>query len=322
MDHFQIMTDNIAGYEVNFRRRLGKGAIGLVYMAKDRDGGTIVAKQVDRTRSEKAAVRELQSAQRQSKLNHENIVKIFKIYNEDDIWVFMEYIVNGDLNSFSLNYYSKLQQSKIDIMTQICSGLEFLHNSKICHRDIKPENILIQYLDGSKQVTAKLTDFGLAKFGDPDDTTSAMHTKLGTQNYMAPEFFIVQPDGNIIYHKSVDIFAVGLTFLSILQAEEGKNLRPMAEGCKQAELGQAIGIVMSMRHQNGQSQLVVTSEKEGDDYNTKVVKDLIRWATLFQPNARPSAHEMLQALQVTHIHAIAFRSTLISKDLGLPIVIQ
>ncbi len=288
------MTDIIAGYEVNFRRRLGKGAIGLVYMAKDKDGTVIVAKQVDTTRSERAAVRELQSTQKQSKLDHDNIVKIFKIYNEEDIWVFMEYIADGDLNNFSFNHYSELQKAKIDIMIQICKGLEFLHNSKICHRDVKPENILIQYHDGSQQITVKLTDFGLAKFQDPDDTTSAMHTKLGTQNYMAPEFFIVQSDGNIIYHKSVDIFAVGLTFQSILQAEKGKNLRPVAEGCKQAELGQAIGIVMSMR----QSDLLITSDKEGDDGATKVVKDLIRWATLFKPEARPTAHEMLRALQV------------------------
>ncbi len=45
------MTDNIAGYEVNFRDRLGRGAIGLVYKAKDKNGITIAAKQVDTTRS-------------------------------------------------------------------------------------------------------------------------------------------------------------------------------------------------------------------------------------------------------------------------------
>ncbi len=144
MSSFQIMTDNIAGYEVNFRRKIGRGAIGNVYMAKDESGTIIAAKEVDKPRSDRSAVRELQNAQKQSKLNHPNIVKIFHICNEEDgIWVFMEFLGGRDLKLYAKEHNSELQKNRLELMTQISRGLNFLHELKIAHRDIKPENILL-----------------------------------------------------------------------------------------------------------------------------------------------------------------------------------
>ncbi len=294
------MTAIIAGYEVNLRRHIGRGAIGTVYRAKNKDGITIAAKQVDKTRSERNAVREIQSAQKHAKLSHENIVKIFEIYNEEDIWVFMEYLADGDLNCYALNQFKQFDNIhvKINLMIQICKGLCFLHNLKICHRDIKPQNILIQSKDDSELVNAKLTDFGIARFPDPNDSTSAMHTKIGTQNYMAPDFFIPVSDGKPKYHKSVDIFAFGLTKLAILQAKEGKNLKPIAEGCKPSESLLAIGHMMYNRYLDEQPELVVVRPDINDNsVIIKNVKDLIRRATLFTPDQRPIAQEILETLE-------------------------
>ncbi len=278
------MTATIAGYEVNFRKHIGRGAIGNVYQAKNKNGIIIAAKEVDLTRSERAAIREIDSARKHSKLKHDNIVKIFHILNaEDDNWIFMEYLEEGDLNNFAHNHFEQFCQTKFDLMTQMCKELSFLHDLKICHRDIKPENILVKCTDDIKCVTVKLTDFGISKFPNPKDLTSAMHTKVGTQLYMAPEFFIVKEDGKPEYHKSVDIFALGLTFLAMIQAQKGNNLRPIAEGCKKFESFQAIGIVMFNRHENGQSELVVLKESESGPDEIRVVEKLIRQATLFNP---------------------------------------
>ncbi len=295
------MTANIAGYQVNLLRRIGRGAIGNVYKAKDKGGTTIAAKQVDMTRSERAALRELQSAQKHSKPSHDNIVKIFHILNEEkEIWVFMEYLSEGDLNTFATNYFSEFNKLKIDMMTQMTRGLVFLHDQKICHRDIKPENILIEVLQSSvetKMVTVKLTDFGIARFPDPNDSTSAMHTKIGTQHYMAPDFFILKDDGKPKYHKSVDIFALGLTFQAMLQIKEGANLKPFAEGCKLSESSQAIGQIMFNRHLYKQPELVIVKQNNDDCDEIQRVKDLIRQATLFTPDQRPIAQEILETLE-------------------------
>ncbi len=141
------MTANIGGYNVNFQKRIGRGAIGIVFTAKDKYDTIVAGKQVDANMAEKKLVRELENAHKQRRLNHENIVKIFDIFNDEeheDTWVFMEYLNGGDLNKFATNNFIKFEEIKIDLMVQIARGLVFLHDSKICHRDIKPENILIQ----------------------------------------------------------------------------------------------------------------------------------------------------------------------------------
>ena len=294
--YLQIMTDNIAGFEVNFRKRIGRGAIGNIYKAKNKDGITIAAKQVDMFRSEKAAIRELEGAQKHFKLDHENIVKIFHILNEDDdIWIFMEYLRDGDLNNYAKNHFSKFNEIRMDLMIQISKGLRFLHDLNICHRDIKPENILIESTDES--VTVKLTDFGIAKFPNPEDTNSAMHTKVGTQNYMAPEFFIITSNGRPEYHKSVDIFALGLTFLAMLQAEEEQNLKPIANGSKISESSQSIGIIMFNRHLYDQEGLDVVYEYPFEFEEHIMMKRLIEQATSFNPKDRQTVCELLDKLQ-------------------------
>ncbi len=242
-------TCTIAGYEVFLRRTIGRGAIGYVYKAKDKQGTIIAAKEVDSSRSERSAIRELENAQKQSKLSHPNIVKIFHICNEEDgIWVFMEFLGGRDLKHYAREHNSDLHKNRVELMLQISRGLNFLHESKIAHRDIKPENILLEPLAERRPIVVKLTDFGLARFLDPQDPTSTMHTKLGTENYMAPEFWIETSDGKRRYNKSVDIFALGLTFQAILKAEQGGNLKPVAEGCTPAEFTQYIGSVMYTRY--------------------------------------------------------------------------
>ena len=84
------------------------------------------------------------------------------------------------------------------------------------HRDIKPGNILIDCH------SPKLTDFDLSKFLDPDGETSMMNSNVGTNAYKAPEFFN-RIGGKLRYHRNVDIYAAGLTFLAMIQAQEGNR---------------------------------------------------------------------------------------------------
>ncbi len=295
------MTADIGGYNVNFLRRLGRGAIGTVYQATDKDGRLVAAKQVDANMAEKTLVRELENSHKQLELNHENIVKILHIYNDEDIWVFMEFISGGDLNTYSLKCFRAFKESMFNLMVQITKGLTFLHERRICHRDIKPENILIKAEDGGQPICVKLTDFGLAKFQSPDSDSSVMHTKLGTQNYMAPEFWITKPDGTIDYHKSVDIYALGLTFLAMMNSIEGQKLKPIAEGRDQSEVGQAIGLTMYMRYRYGQRQLDVVRVDVKDHYRITYLKRLIEQATLLEAEKRPTATEFLQQLDAIEV---------------------
>ncbi len=292
------MSVEIAGYTINLRKRLGKGALGIVYTATDKDGSTVAAKEVDSARSERSALRELDNARKQKQLEHENIVKIFHIHNEEDIWVFMEHCCGGDLNTYSKTHYDQFQILKLEIMAQMTKGLEFLHGLRIAHRDIKPENTLIQSESETQGVVVKLTDFGLAKFIDPDDSTSAMETNVGTYQYKAPEFWDANPDdGKIKYHKDTDTYALGLTFLAMIQAKEGRHLKPVLEGCTEAEKKQPIGLLMLNRKNFGQKELEIIKVDQMDNAEVASIKQLIKNTTSINPADRPNATMILENIK-------------------------
>ncbi len=210
------MTHKVAEYEISLRKRLGKGAYGSVYSARDQKGNEVAAKEIEKDPTSRGALREIDNANKQKLLNHVNIVKIIETYNKDEVWLFLELCDGGDLNNFCRQHFDAFKDIKLNIMMDVARGLSFLHDKRIAHRDIKPENILIQQEKGTQCV--KLTDFGLSKFHPADSPTSAMHTNLGTHTYKAPEFWDIKQDGELTYHKNVDVYAMALTFLAMLQA--------------------------------------------------------------------------------------------------------
>lgn len=108
----------------------------------------------------------------------------------------------------------------IDIMLQCTSALVHMHFLKepIVHRDIKPGNVLFTR-QGGKDV-AKLADFGLAKVMQD---VSKLNTVAGTVLYMAPELLLEEP-----YDHTVDIFSLGLLFLSLVLFEVIGELVPLS----------------------------------------------------------------------------------------------
>ena len=212
------MAAHIAGYVVNFRKRLGRGMFGSVYKATDSKGTIVAAKEIDRDPTSRVALKVLENSHKQKELNHTNIVKILDIYKDaTEMWIFMEFCNCGDLNNYVRTHFQEFCGGKLMIMQQIADGLAFLHDLRIAHRDMKPWNILIQHQAGEQPITVKLTDFDFAKFHPLDATSSAMDSNVGTSYYKAPEFFNSN-DGGITYHKSVDVYTMGLTFLAMLQA--------------------------------------------------------------------------------------------------------
>ncbi len=147
----------------------------------------------------------------------------------------------------------------------------------------------------------KLTDFGLTKFLDPEGDTGMMSTATGTPFFMAPEFWDKSRDGKISYTNSVDIYATGLTFLSMLQAIRGRRLLPYIENTEDNDsadmLGLTIGQAMLAKQKRNEPEIRLTEIAHTDSRITKVVKKLIKQMMCVKPDYRVTASQCRAQLE-------------------------
>ncbi len=295
------METIVGDYVVSMRRALGRGTFGSVYPARHEDGRKIAAKQID-SEKRKSAMKELEAFHKMP-CDHENIIKIHDVITDeyDDMWFMMDLCEYGDLQQYFHRHPEKFKDVgiKLDMMCQIASGLNFLHNSNIVHRDIKPNNILLAKHPENSENIIKIADFGLCKYLDPNNESTTMHTNVGCHWFKAPELFNYVQSGKINYHKSVDIFATGLTFLAMIQplTESGK-LMPRVEGTtlNDAELTLPIGQCMINRHNQEQQQIQVVVEKNEHPNTEKMIRRVIKRACDANPSWRITADQVLTYL--------------------------
>lgn len=200
--------------------KIGAGGMGDVYLAKDKVlDRNVVLKFLSATLSadEDFKSRFLREAKTAASLNHPNIITIYEIEESGDrMYIAMEQVKGISLKKF-METESPEPARILDIVVQICSGLQVAHEAGIVHRDIKPDNIMI-----TKGDFVKVLDFGLAKFKGENNLTRT-GTTLGTVNYMSPE----QGQGLEVDHHS-DIFSLGIVFYEMLTGKPafGKETIP------------------------------------------------------------------------------------------------
>ncbi|MCB0343536.1 MAG: serine/threonine protein kinase [Bdellovibrionales bacterium] len=191
----------IAGrYEIV--KPLGTGGMGSVYLARDRILGSeeVAVKILHRqfAYDTKYTQRFLREVQLMRRVNHNNVIRTYDVGADGDIVYFsMELIRGTSLLSVMENGSLSIDQL-LDLVVQICEGLEAIHNANIIHRDLKPENVM--YLrDGS----IKIADFGVAR---PEQSQLTEHNEvIGSAAYMAPEIWL----GEGISSK-IDLYSLGI----------------------------------------------------------------------------------------------------------------
>jgi hypothetical protein len=203
----------IGSYEVV--NRLGAGAMGEVYRARDTRLGRTVAIKVLRSGADPELLHRLdREARAASALNHPNIVHIYDVGEAAGIegahYVVME-LVEGETVRQRLRPGPLPIPEVVGLGAQLADGLAKAHRAGIVHRDLKPENLMVT-ADG----VLKILDFGLAKMlpavladVDARETLSRYGTQagmlLGTLEYMSPE----QASGRPVDHRT-DQFSLGL----------------------------------------------------------------------------------------------------------------
>jgi serine/threonine protein kinase len=212
------VANTIGRYEVE--GKLGEGAMGVVYRARDRALGRVVALKMLSTElglEEELNQRFQREAEAIGRLSHPNIVTVYDVGDsEGHLYMAMELLEGEDLRLLIERDAEIALADRVRILRQICDGLAYAHSRGVVHRDIKPANILVT---GTGRV--KLLDFGLARIAERS-TITRQGVILGTPDYMSPE----QAQGRVLDGRS-DIFSAGAVFYEFLTGEkpfQGKTL--------------------------------------------------------------------------------------------------
>ena len=212
-------------------RPLGRGAFGMVFLARETTTGFVCA--IKRIRKRKVLSkggqglrniqREIEIHTRLSRENHQHFVRFYNyFYDAKSIYMAMEYAIGGELKAALDKHVDAhgrgFSEPKVAVwMNQLASALEYMHGMNITHRDIKPENILI----GAKG-ELKLTDFGWSVH-----SSTKRKTLCGTPDYMAPELIHARMGSRGGSHGSrlagfdlsVDLWASGVLAFELLVGE-------------------------------------------------------------------------------------------------------
>ncbi|MFG0297708.1 MAG: serine/threonine-protein kinase [Maioricimonas sp. JB045] len=165
--------------------QIGSGGMGVVYKAEHLSLRSVVALKMIRSRQLATAeeiTRFYREARAAAGVSHPNIVAVHDVGEYDGHhYLSMDYVEGQDLAS--LLRKGPLEPDRAaEILTQVARAADYLHRQGVVHRDLKPSNILLD-TDGRPRVT----DFGLAKVFDTDDSQTRTGTIIGTPAYMSPE---------------------------------------------------------------------------------------------------------------------------------------
>jgi len=191
----------------------GRGGMGVVYRARDRETDEIVA--LKALRPELAAdIRLLERLKRELRLarriTHKNVCRVYDLHRTPTLcFVTMEFVDGESLRSLLRRRGALKLEEGITIGRQICAALQEAHNQDIVHRDLKPENVMLDRLG-----TVKVMDFGIARTMDTASTLTA--GVLGTPAYMAPEQAAGLP-----VDRRTDIYSLGLVLYEVFTGIAG-----------------------------------------------------------------------------------------------------
>jgi WD40 repeat protein len=216
----------LPGYEV--LRELGRGGMGVVYLARDRRLGRHVALKMILAGSQSCDAERARfrlEAETVARLQHANIVQIFEVSEwNGQPYLALEYVSGGPL---SKQLGKPLPpESAAALAETLARAVQYAHDQGVIHRDLKPGNVLVAggewrvagevNLPATRHgppATPKITDFGLAKRLDGDSGTTESGSVLGTPNYMAPE----QAAGRVReVGPAADVYALGAILYELL----------------------------------------------------------------------------------------------------------
>uniref|UniRef100_A0A669CG46 Mitogen-activated protein kinase 15 n=1 Tax=Oreochromis niloticus TaxID=8128 RepID=A0A669CG46_ORENI len=271
----------------DIKKRLGKGAYGIVWKAVDRQTGEIVAvKKIFDAFRNRTDAQHVYLFFVQEFGGHPNIVKLLNVIraqNDKDIYLIFEYM-DTDLHAVIKKGTLLKDIHKRYVMYQLLKATKYLHSGNVIHRDQKPSNVLLD-----SDCVVKLCDFGLARSLNQiqeDSGNPALTEYVATRWYRAPEILL----GSTRYTKGVDMWSLGCILGEMLL---GKALFPGTSTINQIEK-----IMSAIPHPSPEDILAIKSEYGSSVIQRMLLKPQVPLEDLLQPSVPPDALDLLKGFLV------------------------
>nr|XP_017185086.1 rust resistance kinase Lr10-like isoform X4 [Malus domestica] len=276
----------------SFKEKLGQGGYGAVYKGKLKDGRLVAVKVLTKLKGDgEEFMNEVAAISRTS---HVNIVSLLGYCFEHSKGALIyEFMPNGSLEKFIFdastpkNDHHHLGWETLDqISLGIARGLEYLHrgcNTRILHFDIKPHNILL-----SEKFTPKISDFGLAKICNKNESIVSMLGARGTAGYIAPEVF--SRNFGKVSHKS-DVYSYGMMLSEMVGGR--RNIDTEVENTSEIYFPHWIYQRLERNAELGLRS--VTNEEDKVRARKMIIVSL--WCIQTDPSNRPAMKEVIDMLE-------------------------
>ncbi len=204
------MSSRILAGRYELLDKIGDGGMAVVYKSRDRLLNRFVAIKIlkpEFTKDLKFIENFRRESQAAASLSHQNIVNIYDVGKEGNIYYIVMELIEGQVLSDIIKNEGPMEYTKaVEIVKQIAMALGFAHKNHIIHRDVKPHNVLI-----TREGTAKITDFGIAKAVNAGTIVGNTGTIMGSVHYFSPE----QARGGYVDEKS-DIYSLGIVLYELV----------------------------------------------------------------------------------------------------------
>jgi non-specific serine/threonine protein kinase/serine/threonine-protein kinase len=210
---------------------IGEGGMGEVWLAEQKQpvrrrvaiklikAGMDTREVVARFESERQAL---------ALMDHPAIAKVFDAGStpEGRPYFVMEYVAGVPITDYCDNHRLSTRE-RLELLTQVCEGVQHAHQKAVIHRDLKPSNILVSEIDGRPM--PRIIDFGVAKATSQKLTAETMYTRIGTivgtPEYMSPEQ--AGSTGEDVDTRT-DVYSLGSIFYELLAGAPPIKLRKIA----------------------------------------------------------------------------------------------
>jgi hypothetical protein len=209
----RFSSQQLRGFTQGFAHRIGSGGFGAVYMGRFPNGSPVAVKVLNSTLGRRAEEQFMAEVGTIGRTYHINLVRLYGFCFDAAVKALVyEYMENGSLDR---HLFGSASETAIgfDKLHEIAVGtgkaVRYLHEEcqhRIIHYDIKPENVLL-----GAGMAPKVSDFGLAKLCDREDTHLTITGARGTPGYAAPELWMPLP----VTHKC-DVYSYGMLLFEML----------------------------------------------------------------------------------------------------------